>query len=398
MQFTDITETAVFRYGIISPLLYRTKDDDTLENELIKLSARAYEKPDGRHVCFSPETLRKWLYRYRHGGLPALEDARRSHLGTQNIPVPIQDRLFELRQKHPRWTFARLLDQLIREKVWDMQTPSRSTLYRFARKTNLSRAPHLVQHDPAKPFEHSAFGQMWTADFLHGPKIRIKGNKRKTYLHVIIDDSTRYVVRAGFYTSEGTEVMMKELMAGVRTHGKPLRFYTDNGACYKSKHLAFVCANLGIYLVHTPPGKPRGRGKVERFFRTVRDQFLDGDTPPAKTLDGLNLAFNQWLSSYHKRIHKSISTSPLQKRLSSPSACRPIPESVEIEPLFRMKRRAKVYMDNTVQLKRKRFEVPDAHPGYRLDIWYMPWDLSMVWYGPEMKPAKPVNLHLNAQR
>lgn len=399
MQTNDQTETALFRYGIISPLLHRNEDDGPLENELIRLSARTFVRPDGRRVAYSPETLRKWLYRYRHGGLPALENERKSILGThQTIPKSMSERLFEFRESHPRWTFARLLDQLIEENIWDMTHPSRSTLYRFCQTFNLSRDPHLVQHDPARPFEYQAFGQLWIADFLHGPKIRIKRQKRKTYLHAIIDDATRFVVRAGFFTSEDTEVLMKELMAAIRTHGKPLRFYTDNGACYKSKHLSFVCANLGVQLIHTPPGKPRGRGKVERFFRTVRDQFLDGDTPPAHTLEGLNEAFFKWLSSYHTRIHSSLTTSPLQKRLSHQSACRPIPESLEIEPLFRMKRRVKVYLDNTVRLKRIKYEVRHAHPGQRVDIWFMPWDLTIIWYGPEMLPAKPVDFIQNALR
>lgn len=399
MRSTDKTDIAVFRYGIISSLLHRDEEDGTLENELIRLASKTFLKPDGRRATFSPETLRKWLYRYRHGGLPALEDSRKKSLGTHDaVSQQIEARLFELRQEHTRWTFSRLLAQLIEEKLWDMRSPSRSTLYRFAGTTNLKRDPHLVRHDPARPFEYQAFGQLWMADFLHGPKIRIKGNKRKTYLHAIIDDATRYVVRAGFSTSENSEILMKELMVSIRTHGKPLRFYTDNGACYKSKHLAFVCANLGVHLIHTPPGKPRGRGKVERFFRTVRDGFLDGDTPPAHTLEGLNIAFNEWLSSYHTRIHSSLGVSPLQKRLSHASTCKPIPETVEIEPLFRMKRRLKVYLDNTIRFKRRKYEVMDALPGHRVDVWFMPWDLSLVWYGPDMKPAKTVDLNLNAQR
>lgn len=399
MQTSDQTETALFRYSIISLFLHRNEDDGPLEDELIRLSERTFIRPDGRGVRFSPETIRKWLYRYRHGGLPALEDAVRKNKGIHNVvPKSIEERLFALRTEHPRWTVARLLDQIHNEGLWDLVHPARSTLYRFAQTVNLKRDPHLTVHDPARPFAHQVFGQLWTADFLHGPKIRVGGQKRKTYLHAIIDDATRFVVKAGFYTSEDTEIMMKELMAAIRTHGKPLRFYTDNGACYKSHHLSFVCANLGVHLIHTPPGKPRGRGKVERFFRTVRDRFLDGETPPAKTLDGLNLAFTEWLAAYHTGIHSSLGMSPLQKRLSHQSACRPIPETIDIEPLFRMKRRGKVYLDNTVQLKKRKYEVRDALPGQRIDLWFLPWDLSLIWYGPDMRPAKPVSLAQNAQR
>lgn len=398
MEAFDDLEVAVWRYGIISSLLHRNDEEGTLENDLIQLASLSFRKLDGSFATYSPETLRKWLYRYRNGGLPALNATDRKNKGTHaSVPKRIKTRLHELRKEHPRWTFSRMLKQLIDENLWDMCNPSKSTLYRFADTDNLQRDPHLLVYQPARPFAYQAFGQLWMADFLHGPKIRHNGKKRKTYLHAIIDDASRYVVHAGFFTSEDTEVLMKELMASIRTHGKPLRFYTDNGACYASRHLKFVCANLGIHLIHTPPGKPRGRGKVERFFRTVRDGFLEEDKPPAHTLDGLNKIFAQWLSEYHKTIHSSLGTSPLQKRLSTPSACIELPGTIEIEPLFRMKRRCKVYLNNTVRLKKKSYEIMDVCPGSRVDVWFMPWDLSMVWYGPEMKPARPVNLTLNAQ-
>lgn len=398
MTTPDTTELAVWRYGIISRLLHRNEEDGTLGDELRQLAAHPFRKPDGRSVRFSPETLRKWLYRYRNGGLPGLGDLPKNNQGTHaSIPEQLAERLRGLRGEHPRWTLARMLRQLVEEKLWDMVNPSRATLYRFASTTNLHRDPHLVEHTPARPFTYQNFGQLWMADFLHGPKIRIRGQKRKTYLHAIIDDASRYVVRAGFFTAEDSEVLMKEMMVAVRQHGIPMRFYTDNGACYASRHLKFVCANLGIHLIHTPPGKPRGRGKVERFFRTVRDGFLEGEKPPAHTLDGLNDAFRQWLSHYHKRIHSSLGISPLQKRLGSPSSCKALPEAVEIEPLFRMKRRCRVYLNNTIRFKKRSYEVMDALPGERLDVWFMPWQPDLVWYGPEMKPARPVDPIRNAQ-
>jgi hypothetical protein len=100
---TEKTDQAVWRYGIISRLLHPNEEDATLANELTRLASRSFRKPDGRAVTFSPETLRKWLYRYRHGGLPALEDSPRKNLGSHNsVRKKLEDRLFELRGEHPR--------------------------------------------------------------------------------------------------------------------------------------------------------------------------------------------------------------------------------------------------------------------------------------------------------
>ncbi|TYT74262.1 DDE-type integrase/transposase/recombinase [Desulfobotulus mexicanus] len=396
MKNWDKMDIGVWRFGIISPILHRNELDEPLENALLRLADQSFRQPDGKTVSFSPETLKKWLYRYRKGGLPALDNSERKNKGTHtSIPKKIEDRLFELREKHPRWVLSRMLEQLIQEKLWDTKTPSRASLYRFAQTANLQRDPHITPL-PAKAFEYEVFGQLWMADFLHGPKVIIQGKKRKTYLHAIIDDASRFVVHAGFYTSEDTEIMMMSLMEAIRRHGKPIRFYTDNGACYASTHLKTVCARLGIHLIHTPPGKPRGRGKVERFFRTVRDGFLDGDTPPANTLEGLNQAFSAWLGNYNRQPHGSLKTSPLNKKLSSASACTLIPETIEIESLFRMSRQCRVYLNNTIRLKKRSYDVPKALPGTRVEVWFMPWDLETVWYGPDMTPAKKVDAALNA--
>ena len=117
---------------------------------------------------------------------------------------------------------------------------------------------------------------------------------------------------------------MSELMLAVRRFGVCQRFYTDNGPCYASRHLKEVCARLGIHLVHTPPYRPQGRGKIERFFLTVREQFLSEQH--AASLEQLNCDLQQYLAEYHQRPHRSLGSSPLQKRLAADNACRPLPE------------------------------------------------------------------------
>ena len=317
-------DRALWRYGIISCLLHRNADDLTLTDMLHDLGQRIYIRPDGSQVMLSPETLRKWFYRYRCGGLNALEDQVRCDKGVHAIPDELLEGLFDLRRKHPRWTLSTMLEELINTALWNGCNPSRSTLYRFAKQRGLMRDPHLKNTQASRSFAFDSFGQLWVADFLHGPKLRNGRNRYKTYLHAIVDDCSRYIISARFYRSESTEALMNELMLSVGRFGIPQRFYTDNGACYASRHLKIVCARLGISLVHTPPYRPQGRGKVERFFRTVRDSFLSSDQ--SRTLDEINLSFQQWLKGYHERIHSSLQCSPLEKRLTSKNVCRELPE------------------------------------------------------------------------
>jgi transposase InsO family protein len=195
---------------------------------------------------------------------------------------------------------------------------------------------------------------------MHGPRLRCGRSFKKAILHAIIDDATRYVVAAGFAWQENIELLMSELMLAVRRFGVCQRFYTDNGPCYASRHLKEVCARLGIHLVHTPPYRPQGRGKIERFFLTVREQFLSDSH--AVSLEQLNADLQQYLAEYHQRPHRSLGASPLQKRLSADNACRPLPDVTDLQPLFAATRICRVYNDGVIQLNGKRLRSPVACP------------------------------------
>jgi hypothetical protein len=147
---------------------------------------------------------------------------------------------------------------------------------------------------------------------------------------------------------------------------------------------------------HTPAGRPQGRSKVERFFRTVREQFLARRR--YKTFGEINTAFIAYLNDYHHRIHSTLECSPMHKRLGGESVCQQVPEVADIQSLFRLQRRCRIYNDGTIRLHKRAFEVPGCLPGGRVTIYYMPWDLSRVYYGDDLKLAKPVDLSANAYR
>lgn len=387
-------DIALWRYGIISPLLHRDANNLPAGEVLDLASWNHYVHPNGTHITLSAETLRKWLYRYLHQGLPGLMGKTRSDKGNHKIPEDIASTMTALRIEHPRWTVARMIQQLARTGTWNGHKPSRSAIYRFAKANNLQRDPH-IDPEQTRPFAFDHFGQLWLADYLHGPKLFHGKNKQKTYLHVILDDCTRFVVHGGFYLTESVEPLIYDLMGAVRRFGIPQRFYTDNGAAYTSRHLKILCARSAIDLVHTPPYKPQGRGKVERIFRTVREQFL---CDKYKSLKQINDAFKLWMSRYHETLHSSLNCSPLQKRLQVKNVCRVLPPSTDIDALFRMERRCRVYNDSTIQFKKIKYEVPDCLPGSRVTIYYMPWDKTCIYYGNDMRKARILDLGANARR
>ena len=389
-------DLALWRYGIISPLLHR-QANETQVGELIEhLAGRNYVRPDGAHMSLSAETIRKWLYRYNRGGLPALGNKPRSDKGRYDVPAVLSEAMHRLRQEHPGWTVALILKELAGTGLWNGLSPSRSTLYRFASAQNLRRHPDTEASQTCRSFTFTQFGQLWIADFLHGPRLRVGKQKRKTFLHAIMDDATRYIVSAGFYHNENIESLIGELMKACRTFGLPQRLYTDNGAAYSSRHLKIVSARLGVHLIHTPARRPQGRAKVERFFRTVRDQLLTARH--FQEIGQMNLALEQWLAEYHQRPHRTLQCSPLEKRLTGENVCNRVPEIADMEALFRMERRCRVYKDGTIRLKTQVFEVPGCLPGGRATVYFTPWDLSQVYYGDDMRLARKVDPVANALR
>jgi len=164
--------------------------------------------------------------------------------------------------------------------------------------------------------------ERWVGDALHGP--RIAG--RKTYLFAFLDDHSRLAVGYRFGFAEDTVRLAAALQPALAARGVPASVYVDNGSAYVDSWLLRACGKLGIRLIHSTPHRPQGRGKIERWFRGVREQFLvevtDSSTEqlaeqglsPAAALLELNALFTAWVESvYHHNVHSETGQTPLQR-------------------------------------------------------------------------------------
>jgi hypothetical protein len=188
--------------------------------------------------------------------------------------------------------------------------------------------------------------------------------------------------------------MLDGLAYAIRRFGIPQRFYTDNGSAFRSDHLKTVAGRLSMHLPHTLPYKPQGRGKIERFFRTTRDQWLP--TEDVVSLEYLNSQLAQALDSYHHSIHDSIKMSPLNKRIGIPRAVREVSGVEDLERMFRMSAKRLVKGNGTISLEGITYDIKDAIPGTWVDVSYLPWNLEEIWVGVSHTPARKVDLYRNA--
>ena len=151
-------------------------------------------------------------------------------------------------------------------------------------------------------------GELWMSDVMHGPKVRLGRSRRKAYLIAFIDDATRVIPFAAFATAENIQAFLPVFKNALIRRGLPQRLYVDNGAAYRSRQLVLICAKLGVALVHARPYQPAGKGKIERFFRTLRAGWLNHLDPQAlDSLQTLNRSLWAWIEGeYHNSPHRGI--------------------------------------------------------------------------------------------
>ena len=229
--------------------------------------------------------------------------------------------------------------------------------------------PSKERTDVRKAYEVDNINDLWIGDFLHGPQIRTGHRTAKAILCAILDDHSRLVVGQAFSTSETINPLTVVLKEALLTYGTPKRLYVDNGPSFSSELLARSCALAGISLIHSKPYDSPSRGKIERFFRTVRERFLAG-LKESLTLEDLNQAFGLWLQEdYHHKFHTGIGESPTDRYHTSTGRV-PIRRlsRAELDEIFLIRYERVVNNDATISFKGALYEVPTAYIRQRIEI------------------------------
>lgn len=401
-------EIALFRYGLISDLIRPADPDDPLKlyERLRQKAGSSYCIPGTRRTRVAAETMRGWIKLYRDGGFDALKPRPRKDIGSARaIPTPVLDLLVELKDQHRDWSVALVIDEAKKQsEAARASALPLSTVHRV-----LSRAGVMgpkPEHPTSKDRRHFTFeraGELWMSDVMHGPAVATTGRrKQKTYLVALLDDATRVVPYAAFAFSESTGAYLPILRQAVMRRGIPLRLYVDNGAAFRSHHLALVCARLGITLIHARPYQPAGKGKQERFFRTVRMRFLPTLGPTGlDSLDALNRRFWAWVEGeYHRAPHRGLDgDTPLDAwAMRSGDVRVPGPE-LDLTEMFLFEAKRKVHKDRTVHLDGVVYEVSAELVGEMVSVRFDPTKKGApvdIWLqGKKVESARVVDAYAN---
>ncbi len=364
-------EVGLFRYALIrgaaDPALSKAE-----RGRMVRaLAEQEHLGPDGRLLRVARSTLDDWIRAYRTGGFQAL--VPRPPVVVARTPAEVLELAFTLKRERPDRTAAQVRQVML---AAGEPVPGLRTL-----QTHLARAGLNVRADGRTPgkvygrFEAGVRNELWTGDGLHGPKL--PGGRRAVLL-AFIDDHSRLLVGWRWGSGEDSIRLEAALRGALMARGVPDAILVDRGSAFVSSPLLRACAVLGVKLIHASPRAATTKGKIERFFRTVRDQFLvEIDSGGPVELGRLNRLFSAWLEVvYHRRVHSETSQTPLARFEATGAPVLPTPALLREAFLWSQERT--VTKTAMVSLHGNQYEVHAALVGQRVELVFDPFDLTRI--------------------
>jgi putative transposase len=298
---------ALFRAEVIGALAHREFERGELRAALRALAKVRFRMPGARFTrCIAPSTLERWVYLYRAGGLVALKPRLRSDRGRGRDLTPEQRTLLlDIRREHPTASVPLILRTLVLDGRLPKDAVSATTVARLFRDAGLPRGVRPEGHTRLRwQAEHP--GALFHGDVCHGAALHIGGTTRPLRIHALMDDASRYVVALEAHHTEREADMLGLFLGTLRRVGAPDGLYLDNGSTYRGEALRIGCERLGVTLIHAKPYDAPARGKMERFWRTLREGCLDhlGTMTSLHDVQARLLAFLD--EHYHKTPHGGL--------------------------------------------------------------------------------------------
>jgi putative transposase len=395
---------ALTRFRIMSFIEDQKHRDQMLADALREASLRPW--PDENGDYYAVRTIEDWWYAYQKGGFEALQPVPRSDHGKNRVlDETTATWVLEQVAQNPDIKFKVLYQHWKRE---GRALPSISVLYRFLRRRGYDRKSlraGRLETGPTKAFETPAVNDLWMVDFSPGPTLSVNGKGLVTHLCVLIDDHSRLIPFAAYYTHANTEAFHHALKEAVLRRGVPRKLYTDQGKPFINGHSRLVCAKLGLRLLHCKPYHSWSKGKIERVIQTIQQGFestlrLEGNQ--AKSQEELNAKLSLWIQSvYHQRSHSSTGQSPEYRYQLAAKTLRQLDQRIDIDPLFYVHLNRTVRKNGTVRLDGELYEVPLSLRALKVQLRLDPFRRTRieVWHQDQFKGlAKKAPLHLNSEQ
>ena len=376
----------------------------TRDQRVRRVAEMTFTDEDGNPRMFTWRTIQTWHYRYKNHGITGVTSQPRRDKGQPRKVTPeelleaINAALPHFRQKN--FNKMAIYRFCIEKGLIQKSQLAQTTFFRFVREYELLK-PDSEENKRRLAFSMQYANQLWQADTMFGPYIAsgTKGDAhRQARLIAFIDDASRVLCHGEFFLEENIDSMVKAIRAAFYKRGIPDQLYVDNGSIYASQEITLICARVGCILRHTAVRDAAAKGKIERFFRRMRDQFLTRQLD-LSSLDVLNRQFTTWVENeYNATEHSALGMKPIDRFGLDLKRIRFLPPSEVNDELFYAEAERKVKKDNTFSFQNNRFETPVDLRDKTIQIRFERHHAGpvIIYYnGQRMGTARPLDLIAN---
>lgn len=388
---------ALMRYSAIAPLITDTlEDDESMSAFFRSVSAKGIKAPDGSLRHYSPGTLEKWYLAYKNSGFDALVPTGRSDCGvSRKIDDELREQIIYLKHTYPRMSAAAIFRQLQDNGSVRKGQLSESTVCRFINQLELQEK--LTSNQDMRRYERPHINEVWCGDSSSGPWLKTSdGKKHRVFVIALIDDASRFVLGADVFFNDTFINLMTVMKSAVSKYGRPKVFNFDNGSAYKNRQMELLAARIGSAINYCRPYSPTQKAKIERWFRTLKDQWMASlDMHEFRSLDELRGSLQTYVRLYNQRPHASLKgISPQERFFNEPELICRLPED-QIEQSFLLEIERRVSADSVIVIDQIEYEVDYRFAKQRITLRYSP-DMKEIFIVEADGSLSPVRL-LNKQ-
>ena len=370
-------QIALFRYELIIPALNNTFPDRSAFQYFCRIASNPVRYIDGTEVKIAQQTLRAWYYTYKRDGFDGLIPKTRNDCGvSRKIDDDVRSRIIELLKSNPRMTGTGIYLKMIEDGDINKNQVSLSTVNRFI--ASVKPTINTAESEDMRAFEMQYSNDMWQMDTTYCSYIRINGKSIRTFLIMIIDDRSRMIVGYEFFLEDNAVNVQKVLKKAILKYGVPKRIFTDNGKPYVNEQFRLICAALQIEISKAASYHGNQKGKVERAFRSVKEQWMyNTDFSKFRNTEEITADFSEYVNTKNNTVHKSLKETPLNTFMKDADRIRRLDKEI-IEKSFYHTRQCRVYNDATIHMMGREYEAGQKYIGTKITVKYVP-DMSHVY-------------------
>lgn len=391
---------ALMRYSAIAPLITGLSDDyESLTAFFNNASVKGVIHPDGTVKHYAPGTIEKWYRNYKEAGFDALIPTGRVDQGKpRKLDDDLQEQIRYLKANYPRMSASAIYRQLRDNGSIKNGEVSESTVNRYINLIAVQMK--TTTNQDMRRYERAHINEVWCGDSSVGPYLKTSdGKKHKVYIIALIDDASRFIVGIDVFFNDNFVNLMSVMKSAVAKYGRPGMFNFDNGSSFKNKQMELLAARIGSVVHYDQPYTPTQKAKIERWFRTMKDQWLSSlDIRDFHSLDELRGNLLAYVQNYNQTVHSSLKgLSPQDRFFSEPDRIRRLSDE-EIENSFLLELERRVSSDSVIVIDQVEYEVDYRFAKQRIKIRYSPdmKDIFIVEADGTLTPIRLLNKTENA--